>query len=93
MKLTTSFFILMTTLFSSLAPAGINGSSGDSISHWVTVEVCDRGEGACQTINYKVQPPTETMMNEADQCFITRGDMEVPCPTNFHVPLWLRNDN
>lgn len=75
--------VALSLMLSSTAMAG----------QYVTVEVCDGGESGtmCRTVTYRVRPPSKP---EVVKCMVPHGEAgEVPCPTKYGVPGWLKRLN
>ena len=58
----------------------------------VTVVVCDDGgHEICRKVTYEVRPPSAPV---AVQCTVVGNEGgDVPCPTKYGVPAWLRRLN
>lgn len=75
--------VALSLMLSSTAMAG----------QYVTVEVCDGGESGtmCRTVTYRQRPASKP---EIVKCTVPHGEAgEVPCPTKYGVPGWLKRLN
>jgi hypothetical protein len=76
-------FVALSLMFSTTAMAAT----------YVTVEVCDGGESGteCRTVTYRQRPASKP---ELVKCTVPHGEAgEVPCPTKYGVPGWLKRLN
>lgn len=93
-RMTVFIFACVFSVFfaADAALAGAGGSGGGPRAARVKVEVCyGEVEGAgCSKIYLKVPAPSNSKP-EPVKCTIPQGEAgEVPCPTKYGVPKWLR---
>lgn len=67
-------------------------STAMAASQYVTVEVCGGESGVeCRMVTYRVRPASAP---EVTECKVLSGEAgEVPCPTKYGVPGWLKRLN